>query len=178
MASSKIRLLAACCYLLAVGLLLAAIAIAWQRQMPVAQAAQVEILAPDVEIHLGDQNDLVAPWKPLYHNQNPSTVWQGDFYMNDPGSTDWLLRVDVLQPNDRANFFRINGHTLQPAVLPGRDFDWSSAWTRFTISVPVATLRPGHNVLTFEIGQWMPSMQYHDNFWEDVQIRNILLIRK
>lgn len=136
---------------------------------------KVQILAEDVEVHLGDQTDLAVPWKPLYHYIDPSFTWQGEFYVRNPGEKEWLLSMDVLQLNEWSNVVRLNGRQLQPGFLPGRDTDWASTWSRVTFVVPSGMLRPELNVLSIEIGQWAPVFQVGTNIWEDIQFRNIIL---
>lgn len=135
----------------------------------------VEVLAGDVEIHLGDQNDLVAPWQPLYRHSSPSTSWQGEFFVRRPGNREWLLTMDVLQLNDWGNSVKVNDSRLQPRFLPARETDWASTWTRVTFVVPRGVLQPERNVLAVEIGQWVPVFQSGTNFWEDLQFRNVSL---
>lgn len=136
---------------------------------------QVQILAPDVEIHLGDQADLTAPWKPLYRFIKPSTIWQGEFFVRNPGNGEWLLSMEVLAPNDWGNMVRINNQRLQPGFLPGREFDFAATWSGLTFVVPSGVLQPELNVLSVQVDQSEPVFQSAGTFWEDLQFRNVTL---
>jgi hypothetical protein len=135
----------------------------------------VEILAADVPIHLGDQPDLAAPWRPLHGFGRLALDWRAEFYVDNP-TGQWELTLQALQPNDRGNRLLINGQLLDPAYWPGRDWDYASYWTRLRFRVPDGALRPGLNVLELRVGQWVPAFQVTNNRWEDLQVRDIRLV--
>jgi hypothetical protein len=135
----------------------------------------IEILAPDVPIHLGDQPDLGPPWRPPHGFGPVATRWSAEFYVDQPAAA-WELTLQALQPNDRGNRILINGQLLDPPYWPGRDWDYASYWTRLRFRVPPGVLRAGLNVLEVRVGQWVPAFQVATNRWEDVQVRDIRLV--
>ncbi|MFN8533967.1 MAG: hypothetical protein U0556_10505 [Dehalococcoidia bacterium] len=137
-------------------------------------AEPVEILAADVPIHLGDQPDLAAPWRPIYGFGRVATRWRGEFYLTRTVG-DWTVTLEALQPNDRGNRLLINGRLLDPPYWPGRDWDFASSWTTLRFRVPPGVLQPGLNVLEVAVGQWVPAFQVTNNRWEDLQFRAIRL---
>jgi len=137
---------------------------------------RVEILAPDVVIHLGDQDDLVWPWVHISPRYIPATEWRGEFFVRTPGSTDWTLTLDGFQLNEWGNTITVNGQPLDPRFLPGRVNDWAGYWTRLHFRVPAGVLRPGLNWLTIRTSMNAPVHQAHGISWEDLQIRNIFLM--
>ena len=147
----------------------------WPLSWPGASRQPVEVLADDVPIHLGDQPDLAAPWRPIWGFGPFALSWQGEFYLRDP-SGDWELEAVVLQANDRGNHFRLNGELLVPPYWPGRDWDYASYWSRLRFRVPPGVLRAGRNVLELRVGQWLPAFQVANNRWEDLQVRGIRLL--
>lgn len=141
----------------------------------VQQPGAIEILAADVAIHLGDQDYLVWPWVHTPRRQVPATEWRGEFYVHDPGSTDWNLTLDAFQLNEWGNHIAINGQPLDPPFLPGRVNDWAGYWTRVRWRVPAAVLRSGVNSLSIRTSMNAPVHQAHGVSWEDLQFRNIIL---
>lgn len=147
------------------------------RGIPVTQVKQhnpVIILDKDVKIHLGD-SDLQPPWWPLYGGRNPSLTWSGGFYIADPGSVDWELRLELMHQNEVGNKITINGTPL-PFSLPQQDF--TRRWLTVRHTAPVSLLRPGYNEIAFSSVRLIPDAQ-HDGFvWDDFQVRNIRLARQ
>jgi len=137
---------------------------------------RVEVLAPDVIIHLGDQDSLVWPWVHIQPRPVPSVEWNGEFFVRDPGSSDWILLLDGFQLNEWGNPIEINGSPLDPRFLPGRVNDWAGYWTRVRFRVPAGILRPGLNRLTIRSSMNAPVHQSAGISWEDFQIKNIVLI--
>jgi hypothetical protein len=132
----------------------------------------VSVLAEDVIVHLGD-SDLPSPWWPLYAGRKPSITWTGGFYLNDPGNTDWVLALELMQQNEFGASIAINGVALAPD-LPLQDF--SRRWLTVRRQVPVSALRPGYNELTVTTARLSPDLQ-HDGFaWDDFQLRNVRLM--
>ena len=147
------------------------------RGIPVAQIEQrntVMILGEDVKIHLGD-SDLQPPWWPLYGGHIPSLTWTGGFYIADPGSADWELRLELMHQNEVGNKITINGAPLSLS-LPQQDF--TRRWLTARRAVPVSLLRPGYNEITFSSVRLIPDAQHDEFVWDDFQVRNIRLVRK
>ena len=135
------------------------------------QAGRVEILASDVTLHLGD-SELPPPWRPLRKGANPADTWEADFYILDPGTEDWTLYAELMQPNERTSTVYINGQRLTPN-LPVEDY--SRTWTAHTWQVPINLLRPGLNRLQLQVGMDLPDYQQTGYVWDDVQIRHVFL---
>jgi hypothetical protein len=132
----------------------------------------VSVLAEDAIVHLGD-SDLPSPWWPLYAGRKPSITWTGGFYLNDPGSSGWVLALELMQQNEFGASIAINDVALAPD-LPLQDF--SRRWLTVRRPVPVSVLRPGYNELTVTTARLSPDLQ-HDGFaWDDFQIRNVRLM--
>jgi hypothetical protein len=147
-----------------------------ERDVPIAQTDQhnpVTILAEDVIIHLGD-SDLRPPWWPLYAGRKPSITWTGGFYMHDPGSTDWVMLLELVQQNEVGASVTVNGVPLSPD-LPQQDF--TRRWLTVRRTVPVSLLRPGYNELTFTSVRLIPDAQHDEYVWSDFQFRNVRLVR-
>jgi hypothetical protein len=139
----------------------------------IAQPDLVSILARDMIIHLGD-SILPPPWWPLFGGRNPSLIWTGGFYLNDPGSTDWKLYIELMHQNEVGNTILINDVPLSSS-LPQQDF--TRRWLTGQLSVPASLLRPGYNEITFTSVRLLPDAQ-HDGFvWDDFEVRNIRLAR-
>jgi len=124
-----------------------------------------------VTIHLGD-SVLPPPWWPLFGGRNPSLTWSGGFYLIDPGSTDWILQLELMHQNEVGNAILINDVPL-PGSLPQQDF--TRRWLTVQFPVPASLLQPGYNEITFTSVRLLPDAQ-HDGFvWDDFQVRNIRL---
>jgi hypothetical protein len=134
----------------------------------------VSILARDATIHLGDTN-LQPPWWPLYAGRKPSLTWTGGFYMADPGSTDWLLLLELMQQNEVGASVAVNGVSLSPS-LPQQDF--TRRWLTVRRVVPVSLLHPGYNELTFTTVRLAPDVQHDEFVWDDFQVKNVRLVKE
>ena len=145
----------------------------WPATHEVAQDSPVSILAEDAIIHLGD-SDLQPPWRPLFAGRKPSLTWRGGFYMVDPGSTDWELRMELMHQNEMGNRIMLNGMPLSPA-LPQQDF--TRRWLTVRRSAPVSLLRPGYNELILTSIRLIPDAQHGEFVRDDLQVRNVRLVR-
>ncbi len=138
---------------------------------PPAGRSEIMVLAPDAVVHLGD-SQFSEPWMPLYSNRNPSTRWQGTFYMGDPGQAPWQLSLRAMQPNVWGNTVWINGQRLEPALATG---DFSGSWISQAWEVPASLLQPGPNAIEVAIGRTLPLLQDNRFAWDDLQIKDIVL---
>jgi hypothetical protein len=152
-------------------------------------AGPITALAPDAVIHLGD-SEYSQPWMPLYGNRNPSTVWEGIFYVPDadlpaggsqPATQDdceragagcWHLSLRLMQSNTPGNFMWINGHRLE-APLPEGDF--TNSWFTVTLNVPPGMLQPGPNQIRLTIARAVPLLEDWGFTWDDLQIKDVVL---
>jgi hypothetical protein len=134
---------------------------------------KVQVLGKDVVIHLGDSEER-PPWWPLFAGRNPSLTWTGGFYLNDPGSTDWTLLMELMQLNEMGTAITINGIPLSPD-LPQQDY--TRRWLTMRRSVPASILRPGYNELAIKSVTLIPDVQHRNFVWDDFQIKNIRLVR-
>ena len=124
---------------------------------------------------IGDDSDLQPPWWPLYGGHKPSLSWTGGFYLPDPGPTDWMLLLELMQQNEIGATVAINGISLSPD-LPQQDF--TRRWLTVHRPVPVDLLRPGYNELTITTVRLLPDAQHDEFVWDDFQVRNIRLVRE
>jgi hypothetical protein len=132
----------------------------------------VQVLGEDVVVHLGD-SDLPSPWWPLFGGRKPSPVWTGGFYLDNPGASDWVLAMELMQVNEIGASVTINGVTLAPDLPQG---DFARRWLTVRRRVPIAALRPGYNQVTVSAARLAPDLQHDDFAWDDFQIRNLRLI--
>jgi photosystem II stability/assembly factor-like uncharacterized protein len=134
-----------------------------------------QVLAPDAVIHLGD-NRLPAPWVPLHRDRNPSPVWRGIVYLQEPnqarGAEPALLTVRVMQSNFWSNRVWVNGRVL-PAPLPVADF--SKSWVSHTFTVPPGLLQPGPNEIRVTIAHAPPLIQDKGFGYDKLQFKDIVL---
>jgi hypothetical protein len=133
----------------------------------------VQILSENVVIHLGDSDER-PPWWPLYGGHKPSITWTGGFYLNDPGTTDWTLVLELMQLNEIGTTAAINGVTLSPD-LPQQNF--TRRWLTVRRTVPASLLRPGYNEFTITAAELLPDVQHRNFVWDDFQLRNVRLVR-
>lgn len=143
--------------------------------LPTGGEVRVPVLAADVVVHLGD-SDFSRPWAPLYAARNPSVVWRGVAYVPDEAlaaDASWQLRLLAMQSNVWDNYLWINGRRLEPP-LPVEDF--GGQWVSVAWEVPAAWLRPGPNELALTIGRTHPLLADLRFAWDDVQIRDVVLI--
>ena len=132
----------------------------------------VSILAKDAILHLGD-TDWLPPWWPLYGGHKPSLSWTGGFYLVDPGKSDWVVYLELMQQNEVGATLAINGTALSPD-LPQQDF--TRRWITVQRTVPHKLLRPGYNELTVTTVRLLPDTQQDEFVWDDFQVRNIRLV--
>ena len=131
-----------------------------------------QVLAEDVVIHLGD-SDFSRPWWPLYGGRNPSTAWEGTFYIRHPGSRPWRLTMRIMQSNVWDNYVWINGRRLEPPPPE----DYSGSWVSYTWEIAPEMLRPGPNRIAVTIGRTPPLLQTTRFVWDDIQIQDVILWR-
>jgi polysaccharide biosynthesis protein PslG len=130
-----------------------------------------QVLAEDAVIHLGDKR-LGAPWVPLHQDRNPSPVWRGIVYMDDPGDLPWQLTLRIMQSNFWSNRVWVNGEPL-PDPFPLEDF--SKSWVSFTVPIPAHLLQPGPNEIRVVIGHALPLIQDEGFGYDKLQIKDIVL---
>lgn len=129
-------------------------------------------LAADTQVHLGD-SELPPPWWPLYGGRNPSTVWQGGFYLRPVPTDPQVLSIEVMQPNEYGTEVRLNGRRLNARPLPVDDY--TSQWLTFNLPVPCDGLRAGYNEVEVRTGHLLPAFQHKYYVWDDILIRNVRL---
>jgi len=144
-----------------------------RRKAPVVPSP-LQLLAPDMTIHLGDAR-LPLPWVELYRNRNPSPVWAGDFYLVDPGVTPWRLTVRMMQSNYWSNQIWINDERL-PTPMPISDF--TKSWVAASWTIEPAQLRPGHNTIRVTIAQAVALIQDRRFSYDKLQIKEITLTQE
>ena len=106
----------------------------------------------------------------------PCRQWAGQFYIQDPGTDPWQLRMEVMQVEEPGNLVRINGQLLGSPALPLRDRpDFASVWTSVEIQVPATMLRPGVNTLEIQSSPRLPVYQDSRARFESIQFRGIRL---
>jgi len=135
------------------------------------QPEEVQVLAEDAIVHLGD-SDLPSPWWPLFAGRKPSITWTGGFYLRDPGVSDWTLALELMQQNEYGASVAINGVALSPDLPLG---DFARRWLTVRRRVPVSALRPGYNEVTVTTVRLAPDLQHDEFTWDDFQIRNLRL---
>ena len=144
-----------------------------------APALEIEALAPDTIIRLGDIGTLHPHWVHLNEGGvNFSPRWQGEFFVPDRAvDVEYELLLETMQVDQAANRIEINGievATLAPRSKP----DPTSTWVTQRFIVPPALLQPGVNELVVEVGLRTPAWQYESWRWENVQIRNARLVAR
>jgi hypothetical protein len=137
----------------------------------------VEILAPDVMVRLSDVDTFYPHWARPHCGSVPCRRWSGSFYVNEPGTGPWRLRMETMQVEEPGNLVWINGHPLDPPAIPlrGRP-DFASVWTAVEMPVPAGLLRPGVN--TIQIGSSPRLAVYQDGraHFESLQLRHVQLV--
>lgn len=98
-------------------------------------------------------------------------VWQGGFYVRDPDDVQWILRLQV-QAHDQTNTLSINDHFV--GYLPTKD--WTYTWVTAEIPVPPGLLREGYNSVRIESGMVEPHTFSPVSFWDDIVVRDIILV--
>ncbi len=137
---------------------------------------EIEALAPDTVIRLGDIGTLHPHWVHLNEGGvNFSPRWYGEFFVpHHAVDTEYELLLETMQVDQAANRILINGievATLAPRSKP----DPTSTWVTQRFMLPPALLQPGVNELSVQIGLRTPAWQYANWRWENVQIRNVRL---
>lgn len=134
---------------------------------------RIQVLAEDVVIHLGDK-DLPEPWVPLYRGLRRSPRWEGVFYLDEPGSEEWLLTLRIMQSNFWSNRIWLNGHLLSEP-MPIDDF--SRTWVMHSWRVPADFLQPGLNRIVVTVAHAPPLIQDRRFTYDDIQITDVQLTR-
>lgn len=134
---------------------------------------QIQILAADSTIHLGDAN-LPAPWVPLHQGRNPSPLWEGTFYVVDPGQSAWQLTMRTMQSNYWGNRIWIND---QPLAQPVAIDNFTKSWVAQTWMVPAKLLQAGPNQIRVTIAHAVPLIQDKRFGYDKLQIKDIVLRR-
>ncbi len=136
-----------------------------------------EILAPDVVVRLSDVDTYYPHWVRPHCGALPCRSWSGIFYVAEPGSAPWRLRMEIMQVEEPGNLVRFNGQLLDPPAIPlrGRP-DLASVWTAVEMPVPAELVRPGANILEIESGPRLPAYQDGTAGFESIQIRNVRLV--
>jgi hypothetical protein len=142
-----------------------------------AGAQTVEILAPDVMVRLSDVDTFYPHWARPHCLSVPCRRWVGQFYVWEPGTTPWQLRMEIMQVEEPANRVWVNGHLLDPLAIPlrGRP-DFASVWTAVEIPVPAKLLQSGVNTLEIQSSPRLPVYQDEHARYESLQIRHMRLI--
>ena len=136
----------------------------------------VEILAPDVMIRLSDPDTFYPHWARPHCGSVPCRHWSGQFYVREPGTGSWQLRMEIMQVEEPTNLVWINGQILDPPALPLRDRpDFASVWTSAKTTVPAALLRSGVNTLEIQSGPRLPVYQSGRARFESLQVRHVRL---
>jgi hypothetical protein len=139
-------------------------------------AHPAEVLAPDVMVRLSDPDTFYPHWARPHCGSVPCRHWVGQFYIQEPATASWQLRMEIMQVEEPGNLVWINGQLLDPPALPLRDRpDFASVWTSAEMTVPAGLLRPGVN--TLEIWSSPRLSVYHDDraHFESLQLRHIRL---
>jgi hypothetical protein len=127
-------------------------------------------------VRLSDVDTFYPHWARPHCGSVPCRGWTGQFYVPEPGTIPWQLRMEIMQVEEPGNLVWINGHLLSPAAIPlrGRP-DFSSVWTAMEMPVPATYLHAGAN--TFEIASSPRLPVYQDGLarFESLQIRHVRL---
>jgi hypothetical protein len=151
-----------------------------QRRRPpgASQSTPIQILAADTAIHLGDA-ELPAPWRPLHRNRNPSTVWEGTFYLPDglapadaAEDAAWLLTMRTMQSNYWGNQLWIND---MPLATPLAISDFTKSWVTQRLAVPAHLLQPGANRIRVTIAHAVPLIQDRRFGYDKLQFSAMVL---
>ena len=141
-----------------------------------AEPLSVVILAPDVMVRLSDPDTFYPHWARPHCGSVPCRHWDGQFYIEDPGTGSWQLHMEVMQVEEPGNLVWINGQILNPPALPLRDRpDFASVWTTVEMTVPAALLRSGINTLEIRSSPRLPVYQSNRAHFESLQFRHVRL---
>jgi hypothetical protein len=137
----------------------------------------VEILAPDVMVRLSDVDTFYPHWARPHCGFVPCRRWSGSFYVNEPGTGFWRLRMEIMQVEEPGNLVWINGHLLDPPAIPlrGRP-DFASVWTAVEMPVPASSLRSGTNTIQIGSSPRLPVYQDGRAHFESLQFRHVQLV--
>ncbi len=141
-------------------------------------SSEFPVLARDSIVHLGD-SEYGLPWVPLYLNRNPSTDWEGEFYLREADlqgarrGQAWTLTMELMQVNDFDSRVLVNDQPTRPAYLPTEDF--TGIWVTAQFQIPASVLRVGGNVVALQDGRLFPAFQQLGFTWDDFQVRNVVL---
>ena len=142
------------------------------------EAHSVEVVAPDVMIRLSDPDTFYPHWARPQCGSVPCRQWVGQFYVQEPGTGSWHIRMEIMQVEEPTNLVWINGQLLDPPALPLRDRpDFSSVWTSAEMQFPASLLRPGVNTLEVHSGPRLPVYQSGRARFESLQFRHVRLTR-
>ncbi len=141
-------------------------------------AAQIEILAADVTVRLGDRGDLHPHWVHLHRGGRLfSPDWQGTFFLTAEQAThDHELVLATMQVDQPTNRIEINGRAiglLRPRTRP----DPTSTWVTQRLAVDKTLLQAGPNTISLTSGLRLPVRQYGWWRWENFQFRELRLER-
>lgn len=136
----------------------------------------VQILAPDVVVHLSDTSHINPHWSPLHCDEPPCRRWAGGFYVREVPARPVTLRLEEVQVEEVGNMVRINGRPLQPVAIPLRAKpNFATAWTTADMIVPTGALKPGYNTIELHASPRLIPYQAGVRF-ESMQIRNVRLL--
>lgn len=139
---------------------------------------QVEILAPDVVVRLGDVDTFHPHWARIYGGQAPCRYWRGEFYLEQPDEARWQLATEIMQVEEQGNLVEINGRPLEPVAIPLRGkVDFASSWSTTFLNVPPGVLREGLNVIDVLDSPRLPVYQDGHASFESLQFRHLRLVR-
>jgi hypothetical protein len=163
--------------------LAAAISTTASRERPAASQGRTETrdlvaaaLAPDVVVRLSDVDTYYPHWARPHCNSAPCRAWSGEFYVQDPGTSPWLLCLEAMQVEEPGNLVWINGTALDPPSIPLRSRpDFASVWTKAEITVPAALLRAGVNLIEVQSSPRQAVYQDSRARYESLQLRNVRL---
>ena len=143
-----------------------------------AQEAVVEILASDLAIRLSDVDTFYPHWARPHCGSAPCRRWSGLFYVREPGTGLWTLRMETMQVEEPGNLVWLNGHLLDPPAIPLRGKpDYTSVWTALEMTVPASFLQTGVNTIEVRSSPRLPVYQAGRARFESMQFRNLRLVR-
>ncbi len=135
---------------------------------------EVEVLAPDVVVRLSDVDTYYSHWARPHCGSAPCRSWSGQFYIWNPGTASWRLRMEIMQLEEPGNLVWINGRLLDPPAIPLRDRpDYTSVWTVVETAVPAILLQPGVNTIKIHASPRLPVYQDSRARYESLQLRNL-----
>ena len=138
----------------------------------------IEILAPDVVVRLSDVDTFYPHWARSHCRSVPCRSWCGQFYVWEPDTAPWRLRMEIMQVEEPGNLVWINGHLLDPSAIPRRGRpDFASVWTTVDMSVPAAFLRSGVNDIEIQSSPRLPVYQDSRARFESLQFRHLRLTK-